>query len=93
MKQEQQGMKQQMQEMKQEQQGMKQQMQEMDKKIDINFEETKNMILQLQKDVTEENIWIVKKLGEHDRRLTVIEQKIGIKKSKGKIIEFKGKNE
>ena len=99
MKQEQQGMKQEMQEMKQEQQGMKQDMQEMkqkmkemDEKIDRNFEETKNMILQLQKDVTEENVWIVKKLAEHDRRLNVIEEKLEIKKKNGKIVEFKGKD-
>ena len=92
MKQEMQEMKQEQQEMKQEQQEMKQKMKEMDEKIDRNFEETKNMILQLQKDVTEENVWIVKKLAEHDRRLNVIEEKLEIKKKNGKIVEFKGKD-
>ena len=93
MKQEQQGLKQEMQEMKQEQQEMKNTIKEIDEKIDRNFEETKNMIIQLQKDVTDENIWNVKKLAEHESRLNIIEQKLKIKKTNGKIIEFKGKDE
>ena len=90
LKQEVNGLKQEVAEAKQEQQIMKQEMKRMDEKIDRNFEETKAMLLQLQKDVTEENIWNVTKLAEHEKRIIVLEEKAGIRN--GKIIPYKGKD-
>ena len=87
-------MKQEMLEMKQEQQEMKQKMIEMDEKIDRNFEETQNMILKLQEDVTIEIKTIVDRIGEDEARIRKIEERENnSKKTKGKILIYEGKNE
>lgn len=94
---EQQEMKKEQQEMKQDIIGIKQEQQNMRNDIIRNFnevKETQRKILQLEADVIVETKWIVKRIGENGKRITALEERDkNIKKTKGKIIEFKGNNE